>query len=872
MITFKAMITRWFHNLSMASRLSLTFLGMVLGALVLVGVPAVLVGSQALWQAYNTHLDTSTLEKQTNLQNWFDNAEQNLGFIARDPEMLDLLSGFIGPAAAPVSVSQHSKIANHLTNWAGPNNDFLEVAIMDGSSHLILFSSNPNTEGQAIPPQGLPATLTGVGLGPFFFEGAPPQAQMLVSSPISAFGGATPLYLVGRLNLARVTQIVSLRAANQQSDEALLITRQRQLVVVPRLGAGQLAVGQTLSTQAINACVQGQSGWVLAPDYRGVSASIDYRWLPALQACLVVKLDQAEINAPGLALTQTMLGVTLLAMALAVLAATFFSRQLARPLNELVYGVEAFGRGELSLRLPVRSSDEIGRLRAAFNEMATNLQQSLDQLYESQVRYRRLAEGTFEGLMFSENEIVLDSNPQLAWIFGYPPDELIGKAVDELIAPESRELVSAHIRSDYESPYEFRGLHKDGSLLTLEAHGHLTTYEGRLVRMTAIRDLSAQKHAEAAQARLLSIIEATPDYISTSSPDGNYLYLNRAGRRMLGLKEDADISLLTFRSVHPEWANRLLMQEGIPAAIQDGVWQGEAAILTGDGREIPVSKVLIAHCGPNGELEYISTINRDISTRKRMENELRAARDGLELRVQERTRELNLQAGELARSNAELEQFAYVASHDLQEPLRMITSYLQLIQRRYQGKLDADADDYIHYAVDGAHRLKLLINDLLAFSRVGTRGQNFEPADLSLLAGDVCQALQLAIQDAGAQLTFADLPVVTGDPIQLTQLLQNLVTNALKFHGEQPLKIHIWGEARAGEWVIGVRDNGIGIEPQYAQRIFIIFQRLHTREQYPGTGIGLAVCKRIVERHGGKIWVESQLGEGATFYFTLPRA
>ena len=250
--------------------------------------------------------------------------------------------------------------------------------------------------------------------------------------------------------------------------------------------------------------------------------------------------------------------------------------------------------------------------------------------------------------------------------------------------------------------------------------------------------------------------------------------------------------------------------------------------------------------------------------------------------------QLSRTAADLARSNQELEQFAYVASHDLQEPLRMITSYTQLIAKRYGDKLDKDAREFIDFAVDGARRMQTLINDLLAYSRVGSKGKPLEAvAGADCLKGAL-DNLKVALEEGKATVTFATLPALFGDSVQLTQLLQNLVGNALKFRGTAAPCIHIGVERRHApscpvptpqspvrqekpeEWVFSVRDNGIGIEPQYFDRIFVIFQRLHTQDQYPGTGIGLAICKKIVERHRGRIWVESKPGEGTTFFFSLP--
>ena len=231
---------------------------------------------------------------------------------------------------------------------------------------------------------------------------------------------------------------------------------------------------------------------------------------------------------------------------------------------------------------------------------------------------------------------------------------------------------------------------------------------------------------------------------------------------------------------------------------------------------------------------------------------------------------LKLALADLGRSNKDLEQFAYVASHDLQEPLRMVSSYTQLLARRYQGQLDATANEFIAYAVDGANRMQKLINDLLTYSRVGTRAKAFQPTDCTAVLDQALANLKAAIETSGAVATHGPLPTVWHDNLLLVQLFQNLIGNAIKFHVEMPPRIHVSAEQKGGEWVFAVRDNGIGIDPQYAERIFTIFQRLHTREEYSGTGIGLAICKKIVERRGGRIWVESQPGSGSTFYFTIP--
>ena len=232
--------------------------------------------------------------------------------------------------------------------------------------------------------------------------------------------------------------------------------------------------------------------------------------------------------------------------------------------------------------------------------------------------------------------------------------------------------------------------------------------------------------------------------------------------------------------------------------------------------------------------------------------------------------ELEAKARELARSNEELQQFAYVASHDLQEPLRMVSSYTQLLGRRYASHLDADAREFMGYIVEGSARMKQLIEDLLAYSRVGTRGREFRDVSSEAALAKALANLRGAQERTNAVVTHDPLPSVRGDEGQLTQLFQNLVGNALKFRGGEDPRIHVSARAEEGVWLYSVADNGIGLDPQYAERIFLMFQRLHNREEYPGTGIGLAICKKIVDRHGGRIWVDGRPGNGCTFFFTLP--
>lgn len=350
--------------------------------------------------------------------------------------------------------------------------------------------------------------------------------------------------------------------------------------------------------------------------------------------------------------------------------------------------------------------------------------------------------------------------------------------------------------------------------------------------------------------RYRDLFENANDLIHSVNAQGKFVYVNRKWTKTLGYSEE-ELKNLQFTDI--------IRKDQIPHCMEifkqiysgiamDGV---ETVFTTKDGREIYVEGSINTRY-ENGEFVATRGIFRDITERKHAADKLKETMN------------------ELERSNKELEQFAYVASHDLQEPLRMISSYLQLLERRYKSQLDAEADEFIEFAVDGAKRLQGLINDLLIFSRVGTRGKKFESTDTEEILDQALSNLGLMIEDSRANVTHDPLPLLQADDVQIGQLFQNLLGNAIKFHGKKPPKVHVTVNKKENEWVFSVQDNGIGMDPKFADRAFMIFQRLNPKEEYPGTGIGLAVCKRIVERHNGKIWFDSTPGSGTTFYFTIP--
>jgi PAS domain S-box-containing protein len=372
-----------------------------------------------------------------------------------------------------------------------------------------------------------------------------------------------------------------------------------------------------------------------------------------------------------------------------------------------------------------------------------------------------------------------------------------------------------------------------------------------------VRDISERKRAEeelrTSESRFRLLVEGIKDYaVVMLDRTGNIQTWNSGAELLFGYKAGEIVGQPLRRFLPPQDVERNTQEEELRKALVLGKLGAEDWRVRKDGTQFWANYATTPVYNTVGELQGFAYITRDLTERKQAETDLRKAFE------------------ELSRSNLDLEQFAYVASHDLQEPLRAVAGCVQVLKKRYQGQLDGRADELIAHAVDGVSRMQTLIDDLLSYSRVGSRGKAIEPCNCNAILIQALANLETAIAETGAVVTHDQLPVVKADAAQLTQLFQNLVGNAVKFRGQQPPRIHVAVLRDEGHWVFSVKDNGIGIQPEYFERIFVIFQRLHTRTEYPGTGIGLAICKKIVERHGGRIFVESEPGQGSNFSFTIP--
>jgi PAS domain S-box-containing protein len=489
-----------------------------------------------------------------------------------------------------------------------------------------------------------------------------------------------------------------------------------------------------------------------------------------------------------------------------------------------------------------------------------------EHLVQMEARYRGLLEAAPDAMVVVDRDgkIVL-LNVQAENQFGYSRDELIGQKVkciipegfaERLIADGTRTAAEA-LAQQIGTGIELNGLRKDGSEFPIEIMlSPLESTEGILVT-AAIRDITvrrnAEKHLAQMEGRYRGLLEAAPDGMVVVNQRGEIVLLNAQAEKHFGYSRDELIGQ-KVKCIIPEGFAERLIADGTRTATEALAQQiGTGIELIGrrkDESEFPIEIMLSPLESAEGIL--VTAAIRDITVRKVAEANL-----------VEKIEELN-------RSNEELEQFAYVASHDLQEPLRMVASYTQLLAKRYKGKLDSDADEFIAFAVDGANRMQRLIQDLLTYSRVGKRGLELVDISSERALQQALVNLMGAIERSGALVTHGQLPEVMADEVQLVQLFQNLIGNAIKYRSPGVPHIHISAVKNgAPKWKFSVQDDGLGIDSQFFERIFGMFQRLHKRDEFEGTGMGLAICKKIVERHGGTISVESKPGLGSTFHFDL---
>lgn len=498
-------------------------------------------------------------------------------------------------------------------------------------------------------------------------------------------------------------------------------------------------------------------------------------------------------------------------------------------------------------------SPQKGQFAIIFNDI-TEYKRTENALKESQARLQSILDHTPTLINIKDlaGRYVL-INQKAETVLGITNEEIRGKTPFDIFSEETAEQIIAHdkqvIDSQSSLKIEENVLSEYGIQTLLSVRFPIFDNNGELIAIGGIfTDITERKNAEEEMLVKERAIESSINAIAIADLQGNLSYVNDSFLRLWGYDDKANVigeKVLDF------WHSQEQAMEVVQSLGANGHWTGELVGKKKDGSrfDVQLSANMVLDKAQTPICMMASFI--DITEQKRAEQQLKET-----LR-------------ELERSNKELEQFAYVASHDLQEPLRMVTSYLQLLEKRYENQLDEDAQEFIYYAVDGAKRMQSLISDLLSYSRIKSRAKSMKNVDFQEIVERAKEHLKFMIEESEAEITYDELPTLKVDRGQMVQLIQNLINNSIKYNDNKPV-IHISAKKQNSEWIFSVTDNGIGINAKYSERVFQIFQRLHTKREYSGTGIGLAICKKIIERHNGKIWVESEENNGATFYFSIP--
>jgi len=709
-------------------------------------------GRDALQAATTADLLSVVNEKQAALDDWIKERLMDIAVPAGLPRVLDDLADLTAAPDSPKARAARDHLVRDLKPRTGPGKEFLMLFVMDPESGKVLAATDPREEGTFREDR---AYFVNGKNGPFAenpYNSLGLQGPaMTVAAPLRSADGRLLGVLAGHANLDTINAIISRRTGTHQSDDAFLVNTSNLLVTQPRAMTDPAVLRRGIHTEPVRRCLAGQNGTMLADDYRGVPVIAVYRWMPERRLCLIVKIDQAEAFAPSRAFGQTLAIFGALALLVASALAAGMARIGTRSILALQAGATRFGRGELDVRLPETSRDELGDLARAFNRMAADISERAAALRESEERFRTAFEYSAGGMCLTGLDgRLLQVNQTMSDMLGRTKEDLQGTPFNDITFPEDRAIGTEAIH----------------------------------------RMLSGETPSAAFEKR----------------------YLKKTGE--------------------PIWAH--------------------------------VTSALFRDS--SGEPLHFITQIEDITERKRAEEEIRQLNTELEQRVAART-------ADLAERNRQMETFTYSVSHDLKAPLRGIDGYSRLLLEDYYESLDEEGRTFLKTIRHAADQMRQLIEDLLAYSRMERRSlasNKVHPLGLvqTLLAE---RTEDINTRNVSITVNMPDV-VVRADPEGLAQVLRNLLDNALKFTGKIPdPHIEIGGQEKEKYCILWVRDNGIGFDMRYHDRIFEIFQRLHPAEDYPGTGIGMAIVQKAMERMGGRVWTESAPGKGAVFYLEVPK-
>lgn len=891
-------------HLNITGKLAFIFVLFSVALLSGLGSLAYTSGRAGLQQAAAAELLSTAFEKQSALERWFTAAQIDIQSQVASPAILEQAAALLSAApGSPQALTAHDGLVGEFLPAVGPQTIFVDLFLIDPHSGEVLVSTNPQDEGKF--KESTPYFING-RIQPYvsevYYSTSLARPVVAAAAPVTTKDGRLLGVLAGRLDTNILNSLISQRSGLHATDDSYLVNSSGLLVTQPRFMSDPAVLQRRIKTEATMLCLAGNSGVALYDDYRGQAVIGAYRWLPAYRICLITEFDQSEAFAPSQAFSRTIALAGSLTMMCAVLLAIMIARAFTRPILALQSGVKRLGQGDLDFHVGVTSHDEVGSLAIAFNEMVVDL--------KKQVADREHAERMQEALYAISQTAVITENLQdfyasihhalgnlmptdNFYIALYDPaSDLISfpyfvDQYDELSPPQKpgrglTEYVLRTGRSLLVDQQLFAQLVQQGevglvgtasvdwlgvplkvgpkiigvmSVQSYKQDVRIGTAEKEMLEFVSTqvttvieRKLAQQRIADALKFNNI-LIDSSILGISAYDASGQCILANEAIAKIVGATRE-QVLKQNYNYIE-SWKKSGLLDTAREAVTSNNSTRQEIHTTSTFGKDIWLDCRFTPFVS-SGEHHLLLIID-DVSVSKQAEVDLRSYMAKLEM------------------SNRDLQEFAYVASHDLQEPLRKVQAFSDRLATRYTDALDETGRDYLKRMRDASQRMQILITDLLSFSRISTRAQPFAEADLNTITREALSDLESRIEHAQAHVEVGQLPMLKADPTQMRQLMQNLIGNALKFRdGQRPCLIKISAKIEGETCRISVEDNGIGFDVQYLDRIFKPFQRLHNREEYEGSGMGLAICRRIVERHGGSITADSASGQGTTFLVSLP--